>query len=195
SPAGYVWHGIDVGSHHLDELADAALVVPEVVELGAEDHRGVGLAPSRAQLEGRKYLCLRIGRAAHQGEHRPSRAGPPRVAGLPQLAREPLALDEGALRAADVARLDEGARAMDRGMPGELAAADLTCQRRQLAREREPVGERERVVHGEKAQDEHLRQPGPVPEPPRNVDRLACERVAPLAMGGVDELARELAEQ
>ncbi len=77
--------------------------------------------------------CLRIGRAAHHGEHRPSDAGPPRIEGLPQLAREPLALGEGALRAADVARLEEGARAMDRGIPCELAAADLIRQRRQLA--------------------------------------------------------------
>ena len=62
-------------------------------------------------------------------------AGDPRVEGLPQLARQSLDLGEGVLRAADVARLEQRAGAMEGGLPGELAAADLTRQRRQLARE------------------------------------------------------------
>ncbi len=49
-----VWHGVDGGSHHLDELADPALVVPEGGELAGEAGGCVGLARSRAELEGRK---------------------------------------------------------------------------------------------------------------------------------------------
>ena len=138
-----------VGANEIGELGVPSLVVSEHDQLGAEGDRSVGLPSSRPELEDGKHLCLCIGRPAHDGERRSAPCGrKPRVEGLPQLTRETLDLGEGALCATDIARLEEGARAMNCRIPCDLAAAQLTRQRGQLGDELRALGKGERVVDG-----------------------------------------------
>jgi hypothetical protein len=61
---------------------------------------------------------------------------------------------------------------MIRCMPAELAAPELRRQLGQLGNEPQALGERKRVIDRIQPQDEDLRQPAPIAEPPRDGDRL-----------------------
>jgi len=98
------------------------------------------------------------------------------------------------LGAWDVGRFEQRAGAMVRRVACELAAAELSRERRELRREREPLREREWVIDGDEVECHHLCQAAPIAAA-RDSERLARQRVAPRAMRRVDQLGGELAEQ
>src|SRR5262249_59366536 len=77
---------------------------------------------------------------------------------------------------------------------GGRAAAGPPGGRRRRGGGREPFCERERVVDGLEPEYQYLRQAAPIAEASRDVDRLTRERVAPLTVRRVLQLARQLAE-
>ena len=176
-----VRHGLDVCAIAVDELAEPALVVPDgqlAPRPSAASGWPAAVPSSKAASAGPPHRARRASWRASCGRCGPTTrrtvgAARPRAA-RPRRGRAP----RRRCRPTRAARRRDGTR---HAMRARCCRAHPPA--RQLGRERQPLGERERVVHGEEAQDEDLRQPGPVAEPPRDLDRLARERVAPLAWG------------